>query len=63
MEYTMPLRGVKPYKHQLEAFDRAMRLFGLSEGGDERDGNLQHLREVDSAQAERNSKAEQSLLQ
>ena len=33
MENPMPIRA-KPYKHQREAFEFALRLFGLTEGGD-----------------------------
>ena len=33
MQKSMPIK-VKPYKHQREAYDFALRLFGVSEGGE-----------------------------
>jgi hypothetical protein len=47
----MPVK-VRPYRHQVEAFRFACRLFGLKERGFSVDDNLCDLRNADSKETE-----------
>jgi hypothetical protein len=49
VDKSMPIKAI-PYKHQIEAFKLACRLFGLMEGGGTDDGDVCDLRNANTAE-------------